>query len=163
MAIMKNAIPLISTAEGGEVNSKNDAGRLTKYGISQRAYPDLDIANLTFDQAMAILEKDYWDKYRIGEIENQDIANTVMLIFINMDPRSAATIIQKAIIRYSAVLIPIDGIMGSETLSKINTIISTRYYRDCLRLECCQYYLDLVDADEKQLPNFHGWIRRSLL
>ncbi|ACC76164.1 glycosyl hydrolase 108 family protein [Paraburkholderia phymatum] len=32
----------------------------TKYGISAKAYPNLDIANLTLDDAEAIYRRDYW-------------------------------------------------------------------------------------------------------
>lgn len=37
-----------------------DPGGETKYGISKRSYPHLDIAGLTLDAAKAIYEYDYW-------------------------------------------------------------------------------------------------------
>lgn len=47
----------------GELNDDpNDPGGLTKYGISQRAYPNLDIRNLTLNEAKTIYKVDYWDK-----------------------------------------------------------------------------------------------------
>ena len=48
--------------EGGYVNNPADPGGETKYGISKRAYPNTDIANLTLDQAKAIYQSDYWSK-----------------------------------------------------------------------------------------------------
>lgn len=50
--------------EGGAKITENpkDPGGLTKYGISQRAHPDVDIRNLTEDKARAIYRADYWDK-----------------------------------------------------------------------------------------------------
>ena len=48
--------------EGGLVNDPNDPGGLTKYGISQRAYPQLDIENLTIYDVKKIYYKDYWLK-----------------------------------------------------------------------------------------------------
>ena len=48
---------------GGElVDDPNDAGGPTRWGISQRAYPDLDIKNLTKEGAKEIYRKDYWLK-----------------------------------------------------------------------------------------------------
>lgn len=47
-------------ATGGLVNDPDDPGGLTKWGISKRAYPHLDIANLTRQQAEVIYFKDYW-------------------------------------------------------------------------------------------------------
>jgi len=46
--------------EGGYVNHPNDPGGETKYGISKRAYPNVDIKNLSLDQAMRIYKTDYW-------------------------------------------------------------------------------------------------------
>lgn len=50
--------------EGGLSNNPQDPGGLTKYGISQKAFPNLDIANLTLDQAKAIYKQQYWDEIR---------------------------------------------------------------------------------------------------
>ncbi len=48
--------------EGGYVNNPKDPGGETKFGISKRAYPALDIASLTLDDAKAIYKRDYWDR-----------------------------------------------------------------------------------------------------
>jgi len=48
---------------------KGDKGGATKYGISQRAYPDLDIKNLTKEQAIEIAKRDYWDKNQIDKLD----------------------------------------------------------------------------------------------
>lgn len=41
-------------------NVRNDNGGLTKYGIDQRSHPEVDIDNLTLDQAINIYYNDYW-------------------------------------------------------------------------------------------------------
>lgn len=46
--------------EGGLVNNPADKGGLTKYGISQRAYPQLDIAALTLQDVRELYKRDYW-------------------------------------------------------------------------------------------------------
>ena len=46
--------------EGGYVNNPKDPGGETKYGISKRAYPALNVAALSLDQAKAIYRRDYW-------------------------------------------------------------------------------------------------------
>lgn len=48
--------------EGGYVNDSRDPGGETKYGISKRAYPNLDIAGLTRVAAKHIYLDDYWVK-----------------------------------------------------------------------------------------------------
>ena len=46
--------------EGGLTENPKDPGGLTNWGISQRSYPDVDIRNLTRDQAAAIYLRDFW-------------------------------------------------------------------------------------------------------
>ncbi len=53
-------IAFVFESEGGLSEDPNDKGGLTKYGISQRAYPNLDIRNLTRQQAELIYKVDYW-------------------------------------------------------------------------------------------------------
>ena len=45
--------------EGGYVNDPTDLGGETKYGITKRFYPDLDIKNLTKEEAKQIYYNDY--------------------------------------------------------------------------------------------------------
>lgn len=53
-------VPIILKEEGGYVNDPNDPGGETNMGISKTAYPNLDIPNLTVDQATQIYYSDYW-------------------------------------------------------------------------------------------------------
>lgn len=47
--------------EGGYSNNPKDPGGETNWGISKRSYPDVDIKNLTIDQAKAIYLRDFWN------------------------------------------------------------------------------------------------------
>ena len=44
MGDFQHCIELILAEEGGLAHYRRDPGRLTKYGISQRSYPELNIA-----------------------------------------------------------------------------------------------------------------------
>lgn len=55
------AIDNVLKAEGGYNDIPEDRGGPTNYGISQKAYPNLDIKNLTEAQAREIYKRDYWD------------------------------------------------------------------------------------------------------
>lgn len=46
--------------EGGYSLNPADPGGETKFGISKRSYPQMDIASLTRDQAKAIYLRDFW-------------------------------------------------------------------------------------------------------
>jgi lysozyme family protein len=61
---------VIERIEGGYVNDPQDPGGETNYGISKRAYPNVDIANLTEGQAIQIYYDDYWVKSGCGALPN---------------------------------------------------------------------------------------------
>lgn len=48
-------------SEGGWVNDPDDAGGETKFGISKRAHPKVDIASLTEQDALNIYRQEYWN------------------------------------------------------------------------------------------------------
>lgn len=47
--------------EGGYVNDPRDPGGETNWGISKRSYPNLDIKNMTREQAKEIYRADFWN------------------------------------------------------------------------------------------------------
>jgi hypothetical protein len=53
-------LPFIFESEGDYVNDPKDPGGETKYGISKKAWPNLDIKNLTKEEAAVIYYKHYW-------------------------------------------------------------------------------------------------------
>lgn len=58
--LFARCIAFVFEAEGGLSEDPNDKGGLTKFGVSQKAYPKLDIRNLTRQQAELIYRADYW-------------------------------------------------------------------------------------------------------
>jgi lysozyme family protein len=64
----KQAMSFVFRWEGGYSTDPNDPGGETNFGISKRAYPNLDIKALTKEQAEEIYHKDYWDKAKCPEI-----------------------------------------------------------------------------------------------
>lgn len=54
--------------EGGYSDDPHDRGGETKYGISKRQYPNVDIPRLTLDEARAIYLRDYWTPARCEEL-----------------------------------------------------------------------------------------------
>lgn len=81
--------------EAGYVNDPDDPGGETKYGISKRAYPDLDIANLTRDQAKAIYGTDYW--MRTKDIKSDAVHYQLFDAAVNHGYDNAIRFLQRAI------------------------------------------------------------------
>lgn len=98
--------------EGGYVNDPRDPGGETKYGISKRAYPVLDIASLTKEDAKSIYKRDYWDKVR-GDNLPEPIAIFVFDTAVNQGVFYASTMLQNAV-----GALP-DGIIGLKTLDAV--------------------------------------------
>lgn len=155
MAFFKIAASNTIGIEGGYSNHPNDYGGETNFGISKRSYPNLDIKNLTRDDAITIYKRDFWDRYRIEEIKNQEIANYIFDMLININPIKVGNIVQKAL------GIKVDGIIGSKTIFEINSSNTIILFFN-LRLNRIKHYNELAASDESQLPNLVGWIRRAL-
>lgn len=52
--------------EGGYVNNPDDPGGETKWGISKRQYPSLNIKALTREEAKVIYRRDFWEPLADG-------------------------------------------------------------------------------------------------
>ncbi len=81
--------------EGGYVNDPRDPGGETKFGISKRSYPHLNIAALTLEQAKEIYRLDYWDRARCSELP-PDVAFQLFDTAINSGIGQAVRFLQRA-------------------------------------------------------------------
>lgn len=95
--------------DGGYVNNPSDSGGETKYGISKRAYPNLDIAALTEDDAKATYQRDYWDANHCD-----DMPWAVGWMLFDCAVNHGAHIAIKWL--QGALSLPADGILGGHTL-----------------------------------------------
>lgn len=82
--------------EGGYVNNPNDPGGETKWGISKRSYPKLDIKNLTRDQAKEIYKKDFWDAANVGNLPTS-VAYQLFDFAVNSGVQTAIRYLQRTV------------------------------------------------------------------
>jgi lysozyme family protein len=151
------AVKTVIDHEGGYVNDPQDPGGETKYGISRRSYPNLDIRELTPEQAIAIYWRDWWTAFRYGAIRSYPIAAKVFDLAVNIGPVKAHKLLQEAINRSSPPPIKTDGILGPITINAINTHTNPPFLLAELKLAAVGYYLVL------DKPRYlSGWIRRAL-
>lgn len=108
------AVELILSHEGGYVNDPKDPGGETNFGISKRAYPELNIKELTRDDARAIYRRDYWDAVRADEMPSA-VAVAVFDMAVNAGVRTAIRLLQRV------VRVTDDGIIGPVTLAAVNS------------------------------------------
>lgn len=85
MATFEEAFKFVQKWEGGPkvTNDPRDPGGLTKWGISKRANPDLDIEALSEEQAKAIYKERYWDKVG-GSAQHPAVALVAFDTAVNM-------------------------------------------------------------------------------
>ena len=95
---------------GGYVNNPADPGGETKYGISKRAYLDVDIAGLTEDDAKAIYQRDYWDAHHCDAMP-WAVGWVFFDCAVNHGAHEAIRWLQ------GALSLLADGVLGSHTLA----------------------------------------------
>ena len=95
---------------GGKVGSGTLKG--TKYGIAANTYPNLDIKNLTIEQAKAIYKKDWWDKLGADQL-HPAIVFQLWDFAVNAGKSRAIKELQQA------VGVPDDGIIGPKTIAAV--------------------------------------------
>lgn len=117
--VWDNCFDIVIGFEGGYVNNPNDPGGETKYGISKKAYPYLDIKNLTIEQAKEIYKKDYWDRCKCDFIPDA-LSLAVFDFAVNSGQNRAVRYLQRA------ARITIDGVAGNQTIGACNRI-PTKY------------------------------------
>ena len=104
------AFAKVVSVEGGYVDDPKDPGGATKFGISQRSYPDVDIKNLTLDQAKAIYRADYWDAVSGDELPDP-LSHLVFDAAVNQGVSPAQKMMQEAL------GVKVDGEIGKITLA----------------------------------------------
>jgi lysozyme family protein len=148
MTRFEKFIPIIFKNEGILSDNVNDSGGLTKYGISQKSYPNLDIRNLTKQQAEEIYKRDYYDVCRIDMIENELLALHVFDMAVNAGIGRSIRMLQRVI------LVNVDGVIGEQT---INTVNAGNWANAFIQARI-NYYKQI--ATGRNLVFLNGWLNR---
>lgn len=82
--------------EAGYVNDKDDPGGETRWGISKRSYPGLDIKNLTREAAKDIYRTDFWRRIDADTLPD-GVAYQLFDFAINSGIETAVRYFQRAL------------------------------------------------------------------
>lgn len=135
MSDFERALPVLLEEEGGLVDNHADPGGLTKYGISQRSYPHVDIRALTPESAGEIYARDFWVPCGADRLPWP----LCLFIFdhaVNAGTGTAVRCLQRA------ARVPADGVLGPATLGAVQRadlrglcraflVERVRYYMAC--------------------------------
>ena len=137
--------------EGGYVDDPDDRGGETKFGISKRSYPDVDIAALSVDDAIAIYRSDYWSASRCDHLPAA-VACFVFDAAIQHGPRRGARMLQRAL------GVDDDGIIGPVTIGAAEQADPRALLADLFTARLDTY---ARLAEEPSQAKFRaGWFRR---
>jgi len=166
----------IDTSKGGAyVDHPLDKGGATKYGISlnfAKNVKDLnlmdkdgnsiiskeDIKKLTFDDAVNIYKKYFWDRFGLDEVENNQKAFLVFDASVNHGYKGAAKIVQKSLNKIGFNLL-VDGVYGPKTKAALIEADSQKFIQ-AFQETRTQYYEAIVRANPSQKVFLKGWLNR---
>jgi lysozyme family protein len=150
-ANFEKSVAIILENEGGYVNNPKDPGGETKYGISKRSYPNLDIKNLTIDQAKDIYYRDFWLPIQADSIIDERLAVHYFDMAVNAGRSRAVRLLEKITGQ------GITGTISKDTLIKANLIpdAPARYVQ--ARKD---YYHNITLINPKNNAFIKGWMNR---
>lgn len=142
------AIDRVLGHEGRYVNDPNDPGGETNWGISKRSYPNVDIKNLSRDDAVDIYRHDFWDPLK-ADSKPKAVVYQLLDFAVNSGIRASIRAYQRAL------GVPDDGQFGprSDMAAKAMSVSDQIMLLSAERLE----YM----TNAKNWPQHgKGWARR---
>ena len=144
----ETAIDVVLEHEGGYSNDPHDPGGETNWGISKRAYPNVDIKNLSRAEAIAIYRRDYWEAAGCHQLP----AALALALFDTAVNQGVATGVRML---QATLGVPVDGVVGTRTIGAA---------RACDRETVLAEWLAERAVRYAALPTFgrygRGWMRR---
>lgn len=136
----------------GYVNIPQDRGGETKYGVAQRANPDIPVRDLNLYGAMAVYFYKYW---LVGKCDRMPYPLTIIHFdgCVNHGPVRAAKFLQ------SAAGVGVDGQIGDVTLQAIAEQDQATIIQN-ISAARAQFYNDIVARNPSQQMFLNGWMRR---
>lgn len=142
----------------GLVNDPDDPGGLTKYGISQRAFPHLNIKDLKLEDAKRI----YYDKYYMRPINLKQFPyRTRLALFdanVNHGPNASFKLLQEAINSISKAELKVDGIFGPKTKTAIENLDDMLLFNSIIMHR--ERLFRKIASSPRMLKFLKGWINR---
>ncbi|MFI2852677.1 glycoside hydrolase family 108 protein [Klebsiella aerogenes] len=174
-----NIFDAILGKEGGYVDHPNDKGGPTNWGITQataRAHGYAgDMRNLTREQALSILEADYWYGPRFDQVASVSSAIAAELCDtgVNMGPSVPVKWLQRWLNAFNnqQKLYPdlvADGQIGPRSISALKSYLAARGKDGeevMLRALNCsqgQRYLELAEGRPANESFVYGWVKERV-
>lgn len=119
------------------------------------------IKGMSVTTAMQLYKSEIWDKYRCGEIEDQDVAFRYWDLCVNMGPGQACKILQRACnsVGIQPQLVE-DGAIGKKTIAAANSGWYPETIEEAIRSEAAKVYQQIAAAHPQLEGRLQGWLAR---
>lgn len=146
----EDAVQIILEHEGGYVLDPRDPGGETNFGISKRAYPNIDIKRLSREYAIQIYKRDYWDVLQCDLLPHA-LRLIVFDCAVNQGAGFAAGTLQ------ACIGAKVDGLIGPITLKELQKANAAKVLDKYAFFRLRRY------AEQKTFAIYgFGWIKRLL-
>lgn len=191
MADFDKAYQLTMGHEGGYANDPDDKGGETYKGIARKHNPNwagwliIDDIKWSVGRSASAINKhaagmenlqlmvrtvymnNYWDVLKLDAVEDQEIANALFDVSVNMGWRVAGRFLQEALNlcnknQQSYPDIVVDGIVGSKTLFALERA-NDRVIYNTINLLKGERYIEIMRSNKSQEKFWAGWLKRVLL
>ena len=121
------------------------------------------IRNLSVEEASRIYRTYFWDRYHIGSISDQSLANKVFDLTVNMGAGSAAhpgalTLLQTAVNACGGQC-SVDGSLGPISIGQINALDAATLLARYKEL-AAERYRQIATGNAALAGDLPGWLRR---
>lgn len=134
--------------DGLFTDNPNDKGGKTKWGIPQSQYPNINIENLTFEQAKHIYLVDYWWRFKCEKVP-EHLRYAFFDCVVNQGGNYATRTLQ------ALAGVKVDLIIGDITAAAAKRVTAYQFIQ-ARRLR----YLSIIDRDKSQIVFKAGWFNR---
>jgi len=145
--------------EGGYVHNPKDPGGQTNFGISARAHPNLDIKNLTREEAIAIYKKYYW-RPLYDDIAGKVIAAKVFDMAVLMGHKAVHRCLQDSV-NLCGQNVAVDGLLGSQTIDAVNNVEVNELLKE-LKIQLLERIRRIIIAKPTSKVFEKGWKSRIM-
>lgn len=159
------AVEYVLAREGVLSDHGTDPGGLTKYGISQRWHPEVEVSSLTVEAAIEIYRDKYW-KLAACDAMPFSLALITFDAAVNQGPQDAVKYLQ------DSLDLTADGLAGPKTRAALAPFgVRRAGGGDARRLLVCDiasyrglaYAAEAINSPASYAVNARGWFRRLAL
>lgn len=146
----ETAVNHILRYEGVDSDDPLDRGGRTRFGIAQASHPDIDVPNITIEEAKDIYRADYWVKARCEDLPAL-LRFPMFDAAVNSGVKTATAMLQRAL------GVKDDGKIGPTTMKALGHALPSELWIRFMAERALHY------ARSPQIDTFgKGWMRRLM-